>query len=120
MTTSDEQTAIEREKAVIERRVRRYAEESGFRLNADAKKVELLLVAMARRKVRNGEFYCPCRVVTGDREKDRPSICPCEEHRKEIAATGHCRCGLFFKPGEETKPPVGAHPDNPAHPEDKR
>ena len=68
----------------------------------------MLLAAMARRKVRNGEFYCPCRVVTGDREKDRPSICPCDEHRKQIAETGHCRCGLFFKPGEETKPPAGA------------
>jgi ferredoxin-thioredoxin reductase catalytic subunit len=106
--TSDDKPAIEREKKVIERRVRRYAEESGFRLNPDAKKLELLLVAMARRKVRYGEFYCPCRVVTGDREKDRPNICPCEEHRREIAETGHCRCGLFFKPGEETKPPVGA------------
>jgi|GEM_PF-216446 ferredoxin-thioredoxin reductase catalytic subunit len=119
MTTSDEQAAIEREKAVIERRVRRYAEESGFRLNTDAKKLDLLLAAMARRKVRNGEFYCPCRVVTGDREKDRPSICPCDEHRKQIAETGHCRCGLFFKPGEETKPPAGAAGEHASHDEDK-
>ena len=100
----DEGAAIAREKAVIERRSREYAEKSGLRLNGDAKKLDLLFTAMGRRKVRSGEFYCPCRVVTGDREKDRASICPCEPHLREIAETGHCLCGLFFKPGEETKP----------------
>ena len=104
-SSADEAAAIRREKAVIERLSREHAEKSGLRLNTDPKKLEILFTALARRKVRNGEFYCPCRVVTGDREKDRASICPCEPHLREIAEKGHCLCGLFFKIDAEPKSP---------------
>jgi ferredoxin-thioredoxin reductase catalytic subunit len=98
---TDESAALEREAKVIEERSRRHAREAGLVLNPDAKKLRMLFTALARRKVRYGEFYCPCRVVTGDREKDKPNICPCEPHLREAADHGHCLCELFFKPAAE-------------------
>ncbi len=95
--TDDERAIIEREAKVIEERSRRHARESGMALNPDPKKLSLLFTALARRKARYGEFYCPCRVVTGLPEKDLPSICPCEPHRREVAENGHCMCELFFR-----------------------
>ncbi len=96
--SDDERAAIEREAAVIEERSRRHARENGMALNPDAKALKMLLTALGRRKVRYGEFYCPCRVVTGLPEKDLPSVCPCEPHRREVAEKGHCLCSLFFTP----------------------
>lgn len=45
-----------------------------------------------------GLKYCPCRVTTGDLEKDLKLICPCnflaQQTWKEY---GECWCGLFVK-----------------------
>ena len=43
-----------------------------------------------------GELYCPCRVVTGNKEKDKEIICPCIFHRGEIELQKHCLCNLFI------------------------
>jgi len=96
--TDNEDAAIARERDVIRRRVMRYVGESGLKLQPDAKKLDLLLTGLARRKVRKGDFYCPCRVLTGLAEEDRKAVCPCDYHLKEIAEEGCCKCELFFKP----------------------
>ena len=96
--SDDERAAIEREAKVIEERSLRHARDHGLVLNPEAKKRSLLFAALARRKVRYGEFYCPCRVVTGLPEKDLPNVCPCEPHLREVAERGHCLCELFFRP----------------------
>ena len=49
---------------------------------------------------KHGERYCPCRIRSGDTEKDRLIICPCAYHEDEIENEGHCHCNLFFLPGE--------------------
>ena len=82
-------------RAEIAERVRRHAAETPCRLNPDAKVVEALLDGLVRRKERFGDYYCPCRVVTGNEETDRANICPCKTHEEEIARTGKCHCGLF-------------------------
>ena len=79
----------------IEERIRRHAAESPCRLNPDPKIVEALLNGLVRRKEKFGDYYCPCRVVTGNPETDGANICPCETHEDEIARTGKCHCGLF-------------------------
>ena len=96
--SDDERAAIAREAKVIEERSRRHAREHHFVLNPDPKKLSLLFTALGRRKVRYGEFYCPCRIVTGLPEKDLPNRCPCEPHLREVAANGHCLCELFLRP----------------------
>ena len=91
-TPSSDSQARRRE---IEERVRRHAAESACRLNPDPKVVEALLDGLVRRKEKFGDYYCPCRIVTGNEETDRANVCPCKTHEEEIARTGKCHCGLF-------------------------
>lgn len=72
-----------------------YAEKKGFKLNPDKQAVEKLIKGLLENEKKYGERYCPCRRVTGNTEKDRPKICPCEQHLQEIERDGHCYCRLF-------------------------
>jgi len=90
-----EATDLEAHRREITDRVRRHTRESACRLNPNAKVVEALIDGLVRRKEKYGDYYCPCRVVTGDEEIDRANICPCETHEEEIARSGKCHCGLF-------------------------
>ena len=76
-------------------RLRRHVAESSCRLNPDSRIVDALIKGLVRRRMEFGDYYCPCRVVTGDPETDRRNVCPCETHEEEIARTGKCHCGLF-------------------------
>ncbi|PIS17437.1 MAG: ferredoxin:thioredoxin reductase [Candidatus Nealsonbacteria bacterium CG09_land_8_20_14_0_10_42_14] len=87
---------MENIKKVIEE-CRKYAEENGFALNPDRKKLELLIRGLLENEKKYGQRYCPCRRITGNKEEDRPKICPCQWHREEIERDGHCLCGLFVK-----------------------
>lgn len=73
----------------------RYAESQGFKLNPDEKVVESIIKGMIDNEENHGFRYCPCRAITGDKEKDRKIICPCFWHKDEIKDTGRCLCGLF-------------------------
>jgi len=74
-----------------------YAEENGFKLNPDRETVERLLKGLLANEKKYGARYCPCRRVSGNREEDKPKICPCQWHKEEIERDGHCFCGLFVK-----------------------
>ena len=76
---------------------KRYAERKGFMLNPDKKTADMLLDGMLAREKKYRRRYCPCRVVSGNREKDRNIICPCAYHLLEIEEMGRCWCGLFVK-----------------------
>lgn len=77
----------------------KYARENGFVLSPDEKIVENILKGLLRNEEKRGARYCPCRLVSGDKEKDKAIICPCIYHRDEIERDGHCHCRLFVKPG---------------------
>lgn len=94
MATQDEQ--IEEKKEEIRDWVEGYAKEMDFELNPVQKQCETVLTGLARNQVRFGEPYCPCRLRSGDPEKDREIICPCVYHEDEIKNEGHCHCNLFF------------------------
>ncbi len=79
----------------ISRRVHKHAAESACRLNPDERMVAALVKGLVRRRTAFGDYYCPCRIVTGNAETDRRNVCPCETHEEEIARTGKCHCGLF-------------------------
>ncbi len=74
-----------------------YAKEKGYVLNVDEKQLSAVLRGLARNKERLGAAYCPCRLRSGDPEKDRIIICPCLYHEQEIEEQGSCHCRLFFK-----------------------
>jgi len=79
----------------LRRKMQEYAESAGIKLNPDKKQVDWVLNALIKRKEKFGEIYCPCRVITGNRKKDKEIICPCVFHRGEIELQGHCKCNLF-------------------------
>jgi ferredoxin-thioredoxin reductase catalytic chain len=73
-----------------------YAKEHNFRLNPDTEKLRNVLRGLIRNRERFDEQYCPCRIRSGDIEKDKAIICPCIYHEQEIDLEGHCHCNLFF------------------------
>lgn len=74
-----------------------YSRKNGFRLNPNLKIVERIISGLLKNEERKGEKYCPCRVLSGNKEEDSRKICPCAYHKEEIAKDGICYCGLFTK-----------------------
>lgn len=77
-----------------------YAKKHHYRLNPEKKRLENVIRGLAKNKQRFGERYCPCRIRSGDVEKDKNIVCPCIYHDQEINEQGSCHCNLFFS--EET------------------
>lgn len=75
----------------------KYADKAGFRLNPDQEIVDTVIKGLLANEKKHGFRYCPCRLVTGDKEKDRLIICPCRYHRDEINEQGYCHCMLYFR-----------------------
>ena len=75
--------------------VHRYVAQGRYALNPDAVAVEHVLAGLTRNLGQHGRWYCPCREVTGDPERDRANICPCPQHHDDIARDGVCECGIF-------------------------
>lgn len=85
-------------KADAERFVTAVAAKQDWRLPADRGFLEALEEGLAKNHTRYGYFLCPCREGTGDREKDRDIICPCEYCVPDQREYGHCYCGLYLTP----------------------
>ncbi|MEM2905485.1 MAG: ferredoxin-thioredoxin reductase catalytic domain-containing protein [Candidatus Bathyarchaeia archaeon] len=79
----------------VKRMVHVYVKRGHYLLNPDEEIVTHILRGLAYNKVKHGLAYCPCRAVTGSRQRDAPNICPCRSHKADIEATGTCECGLF-------------------------
>ena len=76
---------------------KKYAEKAGFRLNPNPQILDTVIKGLARNEARYGFRYCPCRLIAGDKEKDRKIIFPCAYHKDEIKEQGYCHCLLFFR-----------------------
>ena len=74
-----------------------YAKKHNLVLNPDEKQLATVIRGLARNKTKFGHQYCPCRIRSGDEEKDRAIECPCVYHKDEIANDGACHCKLYFK-----------------------
>ena len=73
-----------------------YAKKAGFKMNKDKTRLNFILKGLKKNEDKYGCRYCPCRVVTGDLDKDRNIICPCIFHKDEIKRDGHCLCQFFY------------------------
>jgi ferredoxin-thioredoxin reductase catalytic subunit len=40
-------------------------------------------------------MVCPCRLASGDKERDRDIICPCAYRAEDVAEYGSCYCNLY-------------------------
>lgn len=74
-----------------------YAHKQGWILNPDETQLNTVIRGLVRNKTKFGRPYCPCRLRSGDEEKDRDIECPCLRHKEEVATLGHCHCHLYFQ-----------------------
>lgn len=99
---SPENTAVDRmEEDELLDKLKRHVQGKDFRFNPDEKVVMGLVKAMVKKREKTGDYYCPCRVVTGDIEEDKKIVCPCYYHPYEIERDGFCHCHLFVKKDDQ-------------------
>jgi ferredoxin-thioredoxin reductase catalytic chain len=70
-------------------------EPRGYFFNKDRGRVNDILEGLLTNKERYGYMCCPCRLASGDREKDKDIICPCAYREQDVAEHGSCYCNLY-------------------------
>jgi len=70
-------------------------EPKGYFFNKDRDWVLTILQDLLTNKNRYGYTSCPCRLASGDREKDRDIMCPCVYRAEDIKEYGSCYCNLY-------------------------
>jgi ferredoxin-thioredoxin reductase catalytic subunit len=75
--------------------LRKVQEPKGFFFNKDKDRVFELLEALLKNKERYGYMSCPCRLASGDREKDKDILCPCVYREADVKEYGSCYCNLY-------------------------
>ena len=71
------------------------AEAGGYHLNPDIEFTKDLVAGLLINEKRYGYLNCPCRLASGDRQKDLDIICPCDYRDPDIAEYGACYCALY-------------------------
>jgi len=75
--------------------LRKVQEPKGYYFNIDKERVFELLDALVLNKERYGYMACPCRLASGEREKDKDIICPCVYREPDVKEYGSCYCNLY-------------------------
>ncbi len=99
----------------------REAEASGYHLNPDEEFTRELVEGLLVNERRYGYWACPCRLATGDKQKDLDIICPCDYRDPDLLDWGACYCCLYVseeivrgerkpQPIPERRPPEGQRP----------
>ena len=69
-----------------------------FVLNPNMEKVKKLALGVLYNEKKHGLKYCPCRITTGNKEKDMALICGCNfKSQKCWSEVGECWCSLFVR-----------------------
>lgn len=75
--------------------LKKVQEPRGYFFNKDKERVFDLIEALLKNKARYGYMSCPCRLASGDREKDKDIICPCVYRTQDVKEYGSCYCNLY-------------------------
>lgn len=75
--------------------LKKVQEQKGFYFNKNKERVHELLRSLLVNKDRYGYMSCPCRLSSGDREKDQDIICPCVYREPDVNEFGSCYCNLY-------------------------
>ncbi|MCP4683237.1 MAG: ferredoxin:thioredoxin reductase [Desulfobacterales bacterium] len=70
-------------------------EPKGYYFNNDKDRTFELLEALQVNKTRYGYMSCPCRLASGDRDKDKDILCPCIYREEDVKEFGSCYCNLY-------------------------
>ncbi|MFA6002059.1 MAG: ferredoxin-thioredoxin reductase catalytic domain-containing protein [Thermoleophilia bacterium] len=76
-------------------RLRHDAEASGYHLNPDTEVTRDLVRGLIANRNRYGYQACPCRLSSGEKEKDLDIICPCDYRDPDLSEYGMCYCALY-------------------------
>ena len=76
-------------------RLKKVQESKGYFFNNDRDRVFELLEALLANKERYGYMSCPCRLASGDRERDKDIFCPCVYRAPDMEEFGSCYCNLY-------------------------
>ena len=75
--------------------LKKIQEPLGYFFNKDRTFVDDLLNSLLINKERYGYMSCPCRLASGQKEKDADIICPCVYREPDVKEFGSCYCGLY-------------------------
>jgi len=75
--------------------LKKVQEPKGFYFSNDKKMVFDLIQGLIDNKNRYGYMCCPCRLASGDREKDKDIMCPCIYREEDVRKYGSCYCNLY-------------------------
>jgi len=67
----------------------------GYPFNKNRERTFDLLRALLTNKKRYGYMACPCRLASGDRQRDRDITCPCVYREPDVREYGACFCQLY-------------------------
>jgi|ERR1035437_894132 ferredoxin-thioredoxin reductase catalytic subunit len=71
------------------------AESAGYHLNPDAEFTKGLAESLLINEKRYGYWNCPCRLSSGDKQKDLDIICPCDYRDPDLTEYDACYCALY-------------------------
>jgi ferredoxin-thioredoxin reductase catalytic chain len=80
----------------LHERLKREAEAGGYHLNPDQDLTLALVAGLHKNQQRYGYPMCPCRLATGEKNKDLDLICPCDYRDPDLDEYGACYCGLYI------------------------
>ena len=75
--------------------LKKVQEPKGYYFNKDRERTFELLEGLLANKERYGYMCCPCRLASGDREKDKDITCPCTYRTPDVEEYGSCYCNLY-------------------------
>jgi ferredoxin-thioredoxin reductase catalytic subunit len=76
-------------------RLKREAEAGGYHLNPDVEFALELAQGLLTNEQRYGYRACPCRLASGEEQKDADIICPCDYRDADVSDYNACYCGLY-------------------------
>ena len=76
-------------------RLRAVQEPKGYVFNRDRERTFDRLRGLLTNRNRYGYMACPCRLASGNREKDADILCPCVYREADVAEYGACYCQLY-------------------------
>lgn len=92
--------------------LRKVQEPKGYYFSKNKEMVFELLKGLLDNKGRYGYMCCPCRLASGDREKDKDIMCPCIYREDDVKEYGSCYCNLYVsKEWNEGKIPCAYVPE---------
>lgn len=92
--------------------LKKLQEPKGYYFAEDSETVFDILKALLSNRERYGYVSCPCRLASGDRDRDKDILCPCEYREEDVKEYGSCYCNLYVsKEWKEGKVPHAYVPE---------